>query len=247
MPIRRRPLVLAPVAAAILAAPLLGGASPAQAANAGAHAGEPPIFRQACIGCHSVGKDGTLVRLDGLRASPEEWDNILRRMGRRGFTLSEAERHQLVKQITKTRGLAPEELQAVSYLNLSPAANLQESVPNHGDFRQTCVSCHSWAKIASHRRSPGNWKALRDFHLAMFPASLTQSYREMNWWETSVEATTWLGKRLPYDTPEWRRWQARRAPLKAAGAWVVTGHQPTPRRTPPAEIRARGCVASPRK
>lgn len=189
-------------------------------------AGQPAVFKTTCIACHSVDKTGRMPRLDGLRASPEEWDNILRRMGRRGFALSEAERTALVKQISRTRGLAPAEHAAVDYLHVSPAANLQETVPNHGDFRATCVSCHSWAKIASHRRDPENWKALRDFHLAMFPASLTQSFRELNWWDTAVEATDWLGKKLPYETAEWKRWQARGLKLSAAGAWVVAGRQP---------------------
>lgn len=187
---------------------------------------QPAVFKSYCIGCHSVDKSGRMPRLDGLRASPEEWDNILRRMGRRGLTLSETERLAIVKQISRTRGLAPAENAAVDYIHVSPAANREETVPNHGDFRATCVSCHSWAKIASHRRDPENWKAMRDFHLAMFPASLTQSFREINWWDTAVEATDWLGKKLPYETPEWKRWQARRLKLSAAGAWVVAGRQP---------------------
>lgn len=207
---------------ALLVLPVvLGGAASKPPAD------QPAAFRTYCIGCHSVKPDGTMPRLDGLRASPEEWDNILRRMGRRGLTLSPEERKALVKQIAKTRSLAPEELAAVDYIHVSPAANLQESVPNHGDFRATCVSCHSWAKIASHRRKPENWKALRDFHLAQFPASLTQSFREIEWWNTAVDATTWLGGKLPYDTPEWKRWQARKADLKPAGSWVVAGHAPS--------------------
>lgn len=201
-------------------------AAPHASAAPAANADQPAVFKTYCIGCHSVDKAGRMPRLDGLRASPEEWDNILRRMGRRGLTLSEAERMAIVKQISRTRGLAPAEHAAVDYIHVSPAANLQETVPNHGDFRATCVSCHSWAKIASHRRDPGNWKALRDFHLAMFPASLTQSFREINWWDTAVEATDWLGKKLPYETPEWKAWKARGLKLSAAGAWVVAGHRP---------------------
>lgn len=219
-----RELVGLVIVPALLAPVLLGGAA---AKPAPLPAGQPAAFRTYCIGCHSMSPDGKMPRLDGLRATPEEWDLILRRMGRRGLTLTPDERKALVKEITKTRSLAPEEHAAIGYINISPAANIQETVPNHGDFRATCVSCHSWAKIASHRRSPENWKALRDFHLAQFPASLTQSFREIQWWDTAVEATNWLGGKLPYETPEWQRWQARKGNVKAAGSWIVSGHAPT--------------------
>ncbi|MBC7541482.1 MAG: quinohemoprotein amine dehydrogenase subunit alpha [Candidatus Sericytochromatia bacterium] len=202
-------------------------AAPAKAAAKPAKG--PEIFRTTCIGCHSVNADGRMPRLDGVRATPEEWDNIMRRMGRRGYVLSATERKAAVKQITKHQSLTPDENAAIGYLAVSPAANIQESIPSPGqqaDFKQTCVSCHSYAKIASHRRSPDSWSYIHDFHLGSFTAALTQSYRDMHWSESAKMATKGLAKSLPFDSADWRAWQQQRGALNAGGTWIVTGHEP---------------------
>jgi quinohemoprotein amine dehydrogenase len=216
-------LLSAMVAGTLLAA--LPQAAPAKAVPAAAAKG-PVIFRTTCIGCHSVMKDGRMPRLDGVRATPEEWDNILRRMGRRGFMLDAKERKAAVKAIARQQSLTPDENAAVAYLAVSPAAGLQESVPAQDNFRQTCVSCHSYAKIASCRRTPDSWAYLQDFHLANFTAALTQSYRDMHWPDAAKTATTGLAKTLPFDSAAWKEWQQQRGALTATGTWIVTGHEP---------------------
>jgi quinohemoprotein amine dehydrogenase len=215
-----------------LAAALAGGtllaslpqAAPAKAAPPPKHG--PEIFRTTCIGCHSVDKTGRIPVLEGVRTTPEEWENILRRMGRRGFPLSDAERKNAVKEISRYQSLTPDENAAIGYLAVSPAANLAESVPGHEDFRQTCVSCHSYAKVASHRRSPASWAYMPDFHLASFTAALTQSYRDMRWPLSAKRAAAHLAKRLPFETPDWQAWKQVRHQLHANGSWVVVGHEP---------------------
>jgi quinohemoprotein amine dehydrogenase len=216
------------LAAAVIGGTLLASlpqAAPAKSAVTTSKNG-PEIFRTTCIGCHSVDKTGRIPRLDGVRTTPEEWDNILRRMGRRGYPLGDSERKAAVKEISRYQSLTPDENAAIGYLAVSPAASLAEPVPNQGDFRQTCVSCHSYAKIASHRRSPDSWAYLHDFHIASFTASLTQSYRDMHWPESAKQATSQLAKRLPFETAEWRAWKQVRQQLRANGTWIAVGHEP---------------------
>lgn len=220
------------VSAVSLAAAVIGGALLAampQAAPAKAAAAPktgPEIFRTTCIGCHSVDKSGRIPRLDGVRATPEEWDNILRRMGRRGYLLGDTERKAAVKEISRFQSLTPDENAAIGYLAVSPAANLTERIPGDADFRQTCVSCHSYAKIASYRRSPDSWAYLHDFHLASFTAALTQSYRDMHWPDSAKHATAKLAKDLPFQSTAWRDWQRIRRQLTATGTWVAVGREP---------------------
>jgi quinohemoprotein amine dehydrogenase len=214
------------LATAVLAGTLLASLPQAAPAKPAAAPAGPEIFRTTCIGCHSVDKSGRIPRLDGVRATPEEWDNILRRMGRRGYLLSDTERKDAVKEITRFQSLTPDENAAIGYLAVSPAANLVEPVPGHGDFRQTCVSCHSYAKIASHRRSPDSWAYLQDFHIASFTASLTQSFRDMRWTDSAKAATTHLATQLPFETADWKAWKQVRHQLAATGNWIVVGREP---------------------
>ena len=214
-----RLLTLAALGVAVTV-PLAGARSaPAAPPGVGGVVAGPKVFRTTCIACHSQLKDGSVPRLEGIRTTPDEWDHILARMGRRGYTLSDAERHALVKEISRYQSLSPAENAAVGYMHVSPAANLQEKVPSQDNFQRACTSCHAFGKIASYRRTEMDWKELKNFHMGMFPAALTQSYRDMVWWDSADSAVKYLAKRFPYAKKPW-------GPVTIKGTWVVAGHAP---------------------
>ncbi|MDT8443306.1 MAG: hypothetical protein RQ722_03345 [Desulfuromonadales bacterium] len=179
------------------------------------------LVYQKCTGCHAV-KDGKISRVEEIRATPDEWGVIIDRMARLyDMDLNASERKVLLKEVCETQILSPEELDKVSYLNLSNNPQTVE-IPEgeqEGQFFATCVRCHSAGKIKSYRMTESAWAKVRDFHYYMDPA-IDGQMREMKWYEESTAILASLANSLPYDKP----WVAPQA--NPAGSWVVLGNEP---------------------
>lgn len=177
---------------------------------------------QKCTSCHQPSADGRIPRVQDLRTTPEEWAVIVDRMRRlHGMTLQQGEMDRLLKELTATQILTPEEQAKVAYLSLWNNSQQVEAPADKDEEKlfTACVRCHSAGKIYSYRMTTDNWAKLKDFHLYMVPTIVFQM-REMRWVAEADAALAYLAAKLPYG----RAWSAPASRLD--GAWGVFGYEP---------------------
>src|ERR1700680_2363538 len=171
MKLLRATLVVLP---ALLAGLSQSNAHPAAAADAAktvAEEGIPvtnPVVLAKCGGCHTKDSHGNLSRISWERATPEQWEEAVKRMIRlNGVTLTPAEAKTVIKYLSTYHGLAPEEAKPVMYL---AEKRIQDEtlIPND-TLRGTCANCHPLARPLSWRRSQEDWKMLANLHVALYP------------------------------------------------------------------------------
>jgi quinohemoprotein amine dehydrogenase len=175
-----------------------------------------------CADCHAPAADGRIPRVEDLRTTPEEWTVIIDRMRRlHGMELRKGEMDGLLKELSATQILTPDEQARVSYLSLWHNSQQVEAPADKDEERlhAACVRCHTAGKIYSYRMTPDHWAKLMDFHLYMVPTVVLQ-LREMHWITEAEAVLAYLAKRLPYGKP----WSV--PATKLDGDWSVFGHQP---------------------
>jgi quinohemoprotein amine dehydrogenase len=182
---------------------------------------ENSLVYKKCVSCHAA-EDGKLARIEEIRTTPEEWTVIVDRMYRLyGMRMQAGEMATLLKELSATQILAPDEMAGISYINLFNNPQTIET-PSGADEEQvfaTCVRCHSAAKIYSYRMTESAWQKLRDFHIYIDPAIIFQM-REMYWRTEADTALGYLAGELPYE----RAWTTPNA--KPDGEWLVLGVEP---------------------
>ena len=190
-------------------------------AGAQAFAKDSLVFRK-CADCHAPNPDGRLSRVEDMRTTPEEWTVIVDRMRRlHGMPLGKGDMDRLLKELTATQILTPEEQSKVAYLSLWHNSQQLEMPADEAEGKMfaACVRCHTAGKIFSYRMTAGAWSRLRDFHLYVVP-SVVYQLREMHWIAEADAVLAHLAKVLPYD----KAWSPPTARLE--GTWRVFGHQP---------------------
>jgi len=109
------------------------------------------LVYKKCGSCHAA-ENGKLARIEEIRTTPEEWTVIVDRMHRLyGMPIKAGEMATLLKELSATQILTPDEAAGVSYINLFNNPQTIET-PSGDDEQQlfaTCVRCHSAAKIYS--------------------------------------------------------------------------------------------------
>ncbi|HLG98935.1 MAG TPA: quinohemoprotein amine dehydrogenase subunit alpha [Bryobacteraceae bacterium] len=222
-----------------------GPAAGQQAAKPAPEEGIPvtdPLVISRCGGCHTRDAKGNMLRISWERATPEGWEEAIKRMVRlNGLTLSPQDARAIVKYLATYHGLAPEEAKPVMYF----AEHRIEDETNIPDdaVRGACANCHAFARPMSWRRSADDWKLLTNFHVAFYPTA-EQAFRrglaaggggnappvpprEEGPPKLPVDdALAYLGKAAPLHTPEWAAWRARMRAPKLAGRWLVSAHIP---------------------
>src|SRR5215471_7533123 len=134
-----------------------------------------PLVITKCSGCHKKDDKGNLTRISWERTTPEGWEEVVKRMVRlNGLSLTPDEARAIVKSLSASHGLAPEEAKAVSYM--SEHRIVDEAYPNE-NIHTTCASCHPFGRVASFRRSAEEWKLLVDLHVALYPVSELTAFR----------------------------------------------------------------------
>lgn len=201
----------------------------AQGAVAGAHAAAPAaeaLVNSKCATCHAASGKGTWDRISDSRRTPEGWDMTVARMGfAHGVKMSHDERAAIVKYLSDTYGLSPDESAAYRYI-----VNRTPSVVEHPENKligDTCARCHSYGRIAVQRRTEADWRKLVHFHVGQFPAIEIQAGgRDRNWFEIATgEAAVELGKLYGFESASWNAWKAQPR-ADASGSWRVVGHKP---------------------
>lgn len=210
---------------------------------------------QKCASCHAADAKGNMTRISAVRTTPEGWEEAIKRMVRlNGLQLTPDEARKIVRYLSDTHGLAPEEAAQVQYF--AEHRLIDEKFPDAADTRRACASCHAIAKPLSWRRAPEDWDLLKNMHLAFFP-SIQASFGAGGGAgggggaaggapaaaaaapgagsaaagttppRMAVDvALTYIKKAAPLETPEWAAWAPAVAAPKLAGTWTVSGYMP---------------------
>jgi quinohemoprotein amine dehydrogenase len=193
-----------------------------------------PVVLSKCGGCHIKDAKGNLSRISWERATPEQWEEALKRMIRlNGVRLEPGEAKAIIKYLSTYHGLAPEEAKPVMYL--AEKRIQDETIIPNDTLRGACANCHPLARPLSWRRSAEDWKLLANLHIALYPQA-DEAFRlginaggfEEHGKPPEVppvdDALAYLGKTAPLHTPEWAAWRARMRAPKLAGRWLVTAN-----------------------
>jgi quinohemoprotein amine dehydrogenase len=196
-----------------------------------------PLVISKCGGCHTRDAKGNILRLSWERATPEGWEQAIKRMMRlRGVTLTPEEARTILKYLSTYHGLAPEEAKPLMYYAEHRVQD-ETNIPND-TVRGACANCHALARGLSWRRSAEDWRDLANLHVALYPQA-DEAFRwgiyaggfddEHHHFDPDAkppveEALEFLSKTASLHTPEWAAWQARMRAPKLAGRWLVSAY-----------------------
>jgi quinohemoprotein amine dehydrogenase len=234
--------------ASILVLPLLAqGQKPQAASSADSAASAPvegipvtnPLVISKCGACHTKDQKGNMLRISWERATPEGWEEAIKRMVRlRGVSLTPEEARSILKYLATDHGLAPDEANPINYYAEHRIQD-ETNIPND-NVKGACANCHMLARPLSWRRSPEDWKDLANLHIALYPQADEAFRLGINAGGFDEEhhhldpgaplpvdvALAYLSKTAPLDTPEWAAWHARMRAPKLAGRWIVSAYIP---------------------
>lgn len=186
------------------------------------------LVRQKCSACHKPDQQGRLEVIEETRKTPEEWINVVERMIRiNGGPIEDENFNAVIKELSKYLILTPEEMKTVAYINSDENSQYRE-IPKddvQGRIFGSCVRCHTYGKIASHMKTPAQWKENMALHIGYYPTTLAQM-RELDWIKESDELAEILAKMYPHDTEKWREWMKHRKDQDISGTWQIAGFQP---------------------
>ena len=195
-----------------------------------------PLVQEKCGSCHVPDAKGNLSRISWVRTTPEGWAQAIKRMVRlNGLPITPEESRAVIKSLSASHGLAPEEARPVMYL---PEKRIVDEVLPNETMRGACASCHAFAQPLSWRRSKLEWKTLQDLHVALYSQADAQYRRPAEDSEQPAGrdpkdkmtrgeyALTYLPKVAGLHTPEWAAWSSRLRAPRLAGDWLVVASVP---------------------
>src|SRR5580658_6805969 len=172
-----------------------------------------PLVIAKCGSCHARDDRGNMQRISWERTTPEGWQDALKRMIlANGVSLTPSEARSIVKYLSTSHGLAPEEAKPVMY-DAERRIHEETNLPSE-NVRNTCTKCHAFARALSWRRSLEDWKQFDDLHATRFHYS------------PNGEAVAFLAKAAALHTPEWDAWSARTRAPNLTGRWLLTASIP---------------------
>jgi quinohemoprotein amine dehydrogenase len=186
------------------------------------------MVKAKCAACHKPDAQGKLEVLENTRKTTEEWIVVVDRMMRLNSLALEKENfHPVIKELSSKLCLSPKEMAAVAYLNSDENSQYREIPKNKEEERIfiSCVRCHTYGKIASHKMTKDQWAETRIMHLGYYPTVVGQM-RELDWIEESKALIEPVAKLFPFDNPEWKEWMQKRKDQDLSGEWTVAGYQP---------------------
>jgi quinohemoprotein amine dehydrogenase len=234
--------------ASVLLLPLLAQAQKPQAAASAEPAMTTPaqgipvtnqLVISKCGACHTKDDKGNMLRISWERATPEGWEEAIKRMVRlRGVSLTPEEARSILKYLATDHGLAPDEAKPIMYYAEHRIQD-ETNIPND-NVKGACANCHALARPLSWRRTAEDWKDLANLHIALYPQA-DEAFRlgisaggfdeERHHADPGAPlpvdiALAYLSKTAPLDTPEWAAWRARMRVPKLTGRWIVSAYLP---------------------
>jgi quinohemoprotein amine dehydrogenase len=172
-----------------------------------------PLVIAKCGTCHARDERGNMQRISWERTTPEGWQDALKRMILvNGVSLTPSEARSIVKYLSTSLGLAPEEAKPVIY-DAERRIHEETNIPSE-NVRNACTKCHSFARALSWRRSLEDWKQFDDLHATRFH------------YPPNGEAVAFLAKAAALHTPEWEAWSAHTRAPNLTGRWLLTASIP---------------------
>ncbi len=199
-----------------------------------------------CGSCHAKDDKGNLTRISWTRTTPEGWQEAIKRMVRlNGLTLQPADARLIVKALSTSHGLAPEEAKPVMYMTEHRIQD--EAIPNES-VRVTCNQCHALGRPFQWYRTRKEWSLLADMHSALY-AQADAAFRRNGMGRgpgggagapgaaggTGAAAAPpvsldisldFLGKSYGLHTPAWSAWRPRMRAPKITGRWLLSAYVP---------------------
>jgi quinohemoprotein amine dehydrogenase len=172
-----------------------------------------PLVIAKCGGCHTPDDRGNMQRISWERTTPEGWQDAVKQMILlQALSVNPSEARSIVKYLSTSHGLAPEEAEPVMY-DAERRIHEETDIPSDS-LRDTCAKCHSFARLLSWRRSLEDWKQFADSHAARYKIGST------------AEAVTFLSTAAKLHTPAWEAWNARTVTHNLKGRWLVSAYMP---------------------
>ena len=174
-----------------------------------------PLVIAKCGGCHTRDERGNMQHLSWERTTPEGWQDALKQMIlREGVSVTPSEARSIVKSLSASHGLAPEEAEPVKY-EAERRIHQETGIPSDS-LREMCAKCHSFARALSWRRSAADWKQFIDSHAARYHINSS----------AASEAVGFLAKAAPLHTAAWDAWSSGANSLNFAGRWLLAASMP---------------------
>ncbi len=167
-----------------------------------------PVVRAKCGTCHAADAQGNLQRISWSRATPEGWQDTLKRKLRENtVSMTPPEARAIVKYLSTRHGLAPEESKPVMYY---AERRVRDEAGLNATLLEACAKCHAAARALSWRRTADGWKQFADTHGVRFRFTPDQ------------EAVARLAQAAPFSAREWTSWSARARAPEPTGRWLMT-------------------------
>lgn len=197
------------------------------------------LVREKCVVCHAADDKGRLTRISYRRATPEGWQQTIRRMVTlNDVALTPEEARAIVRYLANRHGVAPDEARPASFEAERRMIDFKYTADR--DTERTCTACHSMGRVLAERRTKEEWELLIAMHRGYYPLSDFQAFRRTgpprrepgedgrppdnrHPMEKAVEH---LSKAFPLRTPEWAAWSATMRPPQLEGRWALSGYQP---------------------
>jgi quinohemoprotein amine dehydrogenase len=191
---------------------------------------------KACGTCHRPDEKSQMSRISFQRNTPEGWQNTIQRMvALNGLDIDPATARHVVKYLSNTLGLAPEEAKPAAWevekrwIDFKYTAN--------ADAESTCNKCHSLGRVISQRRTRSEWELLVAMHRGWYPLVDNQAFRRggpaprdrsadgrpPDTRHPVEKAVDHLAQAFPFKTPEWAAWSANMRPARLDGTWTLSG------------------------
>jgi quinohemoprotein amine dehydrogenase len=166
-----------------------------------------------CGTCHAADVQGNLQRISWERATPEGWQEAVKRKIRENaLSLTPTEARAIVRYLSSRHALAPEESKPVMYY---AERRVQDEAPLlNGTLLEACAKCHHAARPLSWRRTANGWKQFVERHALRYRFT------------PDPDVIASLSRVAPFVSREWASWSTRARPPGLAGRWLVTAHVP---------------------
>jgi quinohemoprotein amine dehydrogenase len=191
---------------------------------------------KACGTCHRPDEKSQMSRISFQRNTPEGWQNTIQRMAAlNGLNIDAATARHVVKYLSNTLGLAPEEAKPAAW-------EVEKRWPDfkytaNADADTTCKQCHSLGRVISQRRTRSEWELLIAMHRGWYPLVDNQVFRRggpaprdrspdgrpPDTRHPVEKAVDHLAQAFPFKTPEWAAWSANMRPARLDGTWALSG------------------------
>jgi quinohemoprotein amine dehydrogenase len=209
-----------------------------------------PEVVKACGACHVPDARQRMTRISYRRATPENWELTIRRMmSLNGVQISPEVARRVIKSLSDSHGLAPEEARTVMFE--AERRLIDFTYEGDKETHTLCSTCHSIGRVLSERRTKEEWAGLLAMHRYYYPgidggsggfrrgaggggggangrgagSDAAGRGRGADNQQPMDRAHDHLSKAFPLLSQDWTTWSAAMRTPKLAGRWALSGYE----------------------